>query len=189
MWFVLASCGGEPAYELILRKLTMLDSLKQAGKDIGREINRAWESLSEGWRELLSRSSDALTHFVRRKDEGQEDGKALATFPRWSLLAGEVEETPTDIVVRVEVPGMEKEDCSITIEGNLLHLSGEKHFERETHDSTYHVMERAYGAFQRSIPLPRNVNIDKAEARYKNGVLTVRLPKEGSSNAKSIQVS
>lgn len=167
----------------------MLNSLKRAGKEIGREINRAWENLSEGWRELLSRGSESLTHFARSEDDVPEDGRPLATFPRWSLLAGEVEETPNDIVVRVEVPGMGKEDCSITIEGNVLHLSGEKHFERETRDSTYHLMERAYGAFQRAIPLPRNVNIDKAEAHCKNGVLTVRLPKEGSGKAKSIQVS
>ena len=167
----------------------MLDSLKQAGKDIGREINRAWESLSEGWRELLSRSSSALTHFVHHKGEDQQESRSLATFPHWSLLAGEVEETPADIVVRVEVPGMDKEDCRITIEGNVLYLSGEKRVERETQDSTYHVMERAYGMFQRSIPLPRNVNIDKAEARYKNGVLTIRLPKEDGDQAKSIQVS
>ena len=167
----------------------MLNSLKQAGKDIGREISRAWETLSEGWRELLSRSSDALTHFVRHKEEGRDDSRALATFPRWSLLAGELEETAKDVVVRVEVPGMDKDDCQITIEGNMLHLSGEKRFERETHDSTYHVMERAYGAFRRSIPLPRNVNIDKAQASFKNGVLTVRLPKEGEDNVKSIRVS
>jgi len=168
----------------------MLDSLKQTGKNIGREISRAWDSLSEGWRELLSRSSEALTQFTRHKDDEQQTSSALATFPRWSLLAGELEETARDVVVRVEVPGMDKQDCQITIEGNVLHLSGEKRFERETHDSTYHVMERAYGAFQRSIPLPRNVNIDKAEASYKNGVLTVRLPKEGSGEGpKSIQVS
>ena len=83
---------------------------------------------------------------------------------------------------------MDKDDCQITIEGNMLHLSGEKRFERETHDSTYHVMERAYGAFQRTIPLPRNVNIDKAQATFKNGVLTVRLPKEGATSPKSISV-
>ena len=71
----------------------------------------------------------------------------------------------------------------------MLYLSGEKRYERETHDSTYHVMERAYGAFQRSIPLPRNVDIDRAEASYKNGVLTVRLPKAGGEKAKSIPVS
>ena len=167
----------------------MLNSLKQAGKNIGRELSRTWENLSEGWRELLSRSNNALTHFSRSKDVEQAESRELATFPRWSLLAGEVEETEKEIVVSVEVPGMEKEDCHITIEGNTLYLSGEKRFERETQDSTYHVMERAYGAFQRSIPLPRNVDIDKADASYKNGVLTVRLPKAGSENIKSIKVS
>lgn len=167
----------------------MLNSLKQAGKNIGREISRTWENLSEGWRELLSRSNNALTHFSRNKDEEQAESRELTAFPRWSLLAGEVEETEKEIVVSVEVPGMEKDDCRITIEGNTLYLSGEKRFERETQDSTYHVMERAYGAFQRSIPLPRNVDIDKADASYKNGVLTVRLPKAGGENAKSIKVS
>ena len=173
----------------------MLDSLKQAGKHIGREINRAWENLSEGWRELLSRSSNALTHFSHERG-GEADTEAaserhalLATFPRWGLLAGEVEETDTDVLVRVEVPGMEKEDCRITIEGNTLYLTGEKRVEREAGDSTFHIMERAYGAFQRAIPLPRHVDIDKAEAKYRNGVLTVRLPKTGGEASKSIPVA
>jgi len=167
----------------------MLDTLKEAGKNIGRELGRTWESLSEGWRELLSRSSHALTHFVRSKDTEKAGNEALATFPRWGLLAGEVEETGKEIMVRVEVPGMDKEDCQITIEGNMLYLSGEKRYERETHDSTYHVMERAYGSFQRAIPLPRNVDTDKAEASYKNGVLTVRLPKVGGDKSRAIPVS
>jgi HSP20 family protein len=169
--------------------MIVLDSLKQAGKNIGRELSRTWENLSEGWRELLSRGSEALTHFSRNKDEAQPENGALATFPRWSLLAGEVEETDREIVVRVEVPGMEKEDCRITIEGNVLHLSGEKRFERETRDSTYHVMERAYGAFQRTIPLPRNVDADKTEASYKNGVLSIRLPKMAGESTKTIPLS
>ncbi|HYR05580.1 MAG TPA: Hsp20/alpha crystallin family protein [Gallionella sp.] len=168
----------------------MLDSLKQAGKNIGRELSHTWESLSEGWRELLSRSSNALTHFSHdNKNEIQSESRVLATFPRWSLLAGEVEETGKEIVVRVEAPGMEKEDCRITIEGNMLYLSGEKRFERETRDSTYHIMERAYGAFQRTIPLPRNVDVDKAEASYKNGVLSVRLPKIADESGRTIPVS
>jgi len=168
--------------------MIMLDSLKQAGKNIGRELGRTWENLSEGWRELLSRSSEALTHFSLSKNETQPSS-ALAKFPRWSLLAGEVEETDKEIVVRMEVPGMEKEDCRIMIEDNMLHLSGEKHFVRETGDSTYHVMERAYGAFQRTIPLPRNVDADRAEASYKNGVLSIRLPKVAGESGKTIPVS
>lgn len=163
----------------------MLDSLKQAGKNIGRELNRAWESLADGWRELLSRSGDALTHFARDQEEPATD---LAGFPRWGLLAGEVEETDTDVVVRLEAPGMKKEACRITIEGNTLKLSGHKRFERETHGSTYHVMERAYGAFERSLPLPHNVDSDKAEARYDNGVLVVRLPKLPGEQPRSVRV-
>ena len=167
----------------------MLDSLRQAGKNIGRELGRTWENLSDGWRELVSHSSEALTHFSRNKNGAQQERSALATFPRWSLLAGEVEETGKEILVRVEVPGMEKKDCRITIEGNVLHVSGEKHYERETRDSTYHVMERAYGEFQRTIPLPRNVDADKAEASYKNGVLIIRLPKAAGENGRTVKVS
>ena len=169
--------------------MTVLESLKHTGKTIGQEVSRAWEGLSDGWRELLSRSSNALTKFSRGKDDGHEASGPLVELPRWSLLAGEMEETHKDVLVRVELPGLEKDDCQIVIEGNTLYLSGEKRFERETDDSTYHVMERAYGAFQRAIPLPRNVNIDKAQATFKNGVLTVRLPKEGGNGTKAIHVS
>jgi HSP20 family protein len=167
----------------------MMNTLKQTGRNMGREITRAWESLSSGWHELLSRSGDALTHFTRHKDSDEMGDTALVTFPRWSLLAGELEETGKDVVVRFELPGMDKEDCTIQIEGNVLHLTGEKRFERDTSDSTYHVMERAYGAFQRSIVLPRNVNVERAEASFKNGVLTVRLPKEGGDMGKAIAVT
>jgi HSP20 family protein len=167
----------------------MLESLKQAGRDVGRGVNRAWESLSDGWRELLSRSSDALTHFSHGKEEEHVGNRLTAAFPRWGLVAGEVEETKKDIVVRVEVPGMDKADCRICIEGNVLYVSGEKRIERESHDSTYHVMERAFGAFQRAIPLPRDVDIDRAEATYRNGVLSVRLPKKGGEGTRSIPVS
>ena len=169
--------------------MTVLESLKHTGKTIGREVNRAWEGLSDGWRELLSRSNNALTKFTRAKDDERDAEGALAAFPRWSLLAGEMEETRKDVLVRVELPGLEKSDCQIVIEGNMLYLSGEKRFERETDDSTYHVMERAYGAFQRAIALPSNVNTEKAQATFKNGVLTVRLPKEGGNGSKAIPVS
>lgn len=168
----------------------MLDNLKMAGKNIGRELGRTWENLSDGWRELLSRGSNALTHFSFSKDEAlTQSGSTLATFPRWGLLAGEVEELDKEIIVRVEVPGMEKEDFTITVEGNELYLSGEKRYERESRDSTYHVMERAYGSFQRSIPLPRNVDAERAQASYKNGVLSIRLPKVESESSRTIKLS
>jgi HSP20 family protein len=155
----------------------MLDSLKQAKRTLTRGINRTLDHIAEGWRELVHRSSDALTHFTHGKHEVTTAADQAPVFANWSLLAGEVEETDKEIVVRVEAPGMEKEDFQVTIDGNMLFLKGEKRFERATNDSTYHMMERAYGWFERAIPLPREVAGDKAEASYKNGVLTVRLPK------------
>lgn len=168
----------------------MLDSFKQVGENISRELSRTWENLTEGWRELLSRSNEALTHFVRNKDEeSTESSRTLPGIPRWSLLAGEVEETDKEILVRIEIPGMEKKDLQITIDGNMLYLSGEKRMERESHDSSYHIMERAYGSFQRAIPLPRNVKTDDAEASYKNGVLKIHLPKVSGEKVKNISLS
>lgn len=168
----------------------MLESLKSTGKSIGRDITRAWDSVAEGWSELLSRSGSALTHFVHPREEKKTDaGDASTPFPSWSILAGEVEELDNDIVVRLEVPGLNKEDCEISINGNMLQLSGSKKFERETENSTYHLMERAYGTFQRTIMLPRRVDTDKAKASFKNGVLIVRLPKLGTDVSRSIQVT
>lgn len=168
----------------------MLDSFKQVGESISRELSRTWENLTEGWRELLSRSNEALTHFVRNKDEEtNESTRPLSGFPRWSLLAGEVEETDKEILVRIEMPGMEKKDLQITIDGNMLYLSGEKRMERESLNSNYHIMERAYGAFQRAIPLPRNVSTDDAEASYTNGVLKIHLPKVSNDKVKNIPLS
>lgn len=167
----------------------MLDTLKQSGTRIGHEIGRAWDSLAEGWREMFSRSSNALTQFVHGKEEQHPKDSLLAPFPRWSLLAGEVEETDKEIVVRLELPGMEKEDCQITVDGNVLYVSGEKRVERSSHDSTYHVMERAYGCFQRTIALPRNVFADRAKASYKNGVMTVRLPRSNGEKSHEIPVT
>ena len=167
----------------------MLDSLKTTGKSIGREITRAWETVSEGWSEMVSRSGNALTHFVHPREEKKTDPGEIATaFPRWSVLAGEVEESDNDIVVRIEVPGLDKEDCEISIDGNMLRLSGSKQLERETDTSTYYLMERAYGTFQRTIMLPRSVDTDRAKASFKNGVVTVRFPKLETGRSRSIQV-
>ena len=170
----------------------MMDSVKNAGENISRRLSRTWDHISDGWRELVHHGSDALTHFVHRKgeeDKRQESTARTPAFPRWSILAGDMEETDKEIVVRIEVPGMEKKDFEISIEGNMLSLRGEKRFERDTNDSKYHVMERAYGVFQRTLPLPAEVDADKAGADYKNGVLTVRLPKLNIEKGKLISIS
>jgi HSP20 family protein len=84
---------------------------------------------------------------------------------------------------------MEKEDCEITVVENTLYLRGEKRFEREAVEGRYSVMERAYGSFERAIPLPANVDMENADASFRNGVLTIRLPKtEAGLEAKRIAI-
>ncbi|CAN0504095.1 unnamed protein product, partial [Phaeothamnion confervicola] len=126
--------------------------------------------------------------FWRTPESASGRGAALVGFPTWGLLAGEVEETAREVIVRLELPGIEKEDCDITIAGDRLHVSGEKRVDREFDASTYHVMECAYGAFTRTVPLPCEVDAGQAQARYRNGVLTVRAPKLGAGSARTIPV-
>lgn len=137
---------------------------------------------------MLGRSGDALPQFSLHRDKKEGDEDTRTTFPRWGMLAGEVQESARELFVRIEVPGLDKEDCEATIDGNRLQLSGAKQIERETGNSTYHLMERTYGTFQRTIILPCNVDTDRAKASFKNGVLTVRLLKLGPDRFKSIQV-
>jgi HSP20 family protein len=86
-------------------------------------IERAWESLTEGWRELLTRSSGALTHFGT-EDTGKDE--SAQEFPHWSLLAAETWETALSVVIRLEIPGMNEHDLAVDIHGNILRIRGEK---------------------------------------------------------------
>ena len=137
-------------------------------------IERAWEGLTEGWRELLTRGGGALTHF---STEGTRKDEVAQEFPHWSLLAAETWETALSVVIRLEVPGMNEDDLAIDIHGNILRIRGEKRSGAEQEGRRYHLSERAYGHFERSIPVPHGVDPDKAEVSYRDGVLTVILPK------------
>jgi HSP20 family protein len=156
-----------------------MDPLKNLRLRFEQGVVRAYESLTEGWRELLSRSGAALTHFDAAA-KSNEEAEAAQDFPRWSLLAAETWETAQSVIVRVEMPGMRKEDIDISIQGNLLHIRGEKHPGDEHKDRLYQLTERAYGRFERSIPVSQEIDKEGAEVSYQDGVITVILPKKES---------
>ena len=141
-----------------------------------RTLARAWEELAEGWRHLLSRNSNALTHFSAGAKK-HANAASAPDFPQWSLLAAETWETAGSLIVRMEAPGMDKDDFDVSIHGNTLRIRGEKRSEDDQHERTYHLMERAYGRFERNFPLPQNIDRDKTEVSYRNGILTVILAK------------
>ena len=110
-------------------------------------------------------------------------------FPRWSLLAAETWETAKSVVIRVEIPGIDEGDLDIDVEGNVLRIRGEKRSGSAQQRRRYHLMERAYGHFERSIPLPHGVDAERAEVSYRNGVLTAILPKTDTLPPRRLTIS
>ena len=102
--------------------------------------------------------------------------------------AVDVEEREQEFVIRVELPGVTKDDVHITTRENILTLRGEKKQQKETKESNYHRMERSYGSFQRSFTLPGSVSNDRIEALFKEGVLEVVIPKAEDAKARAIEV-
>jgi HSP20 family protein len=94
----------------------------------------------------------------------------------------DVHETDKSIEVSVELPGMKEKDVDISVDRNVLTISGEKRYEREEDEKERGVyrLERRYGSFQRSLVLPEGIDVDKADATFSNGVLTISLPKSES---------
>ncbi len=89
----------------------------------------------------------------------------------------DVKESDAEAVVKADLPGVDEKDINLTIHNGVLTLRGEKKSERTDERENYHLMERSYGSFQRSIRLPESVDEDKVEAKFDKGVLTVTLTK------------
>ena len=93
-----------------------------------------------------------------------------------------------DLVVKAEIPGVDAKDFEVTVEDNTLRLRGERKHETEQEEEGYYRHERFHGSFERLVPLPTEVETEKINATYKNGVLEVVLPKAAESHARRIEV-
>ena len=100
----------------------------------------------------------------------------------------DVSETEKELIVKAEVPGMDKEDIGINLSDGLLTIKGEKRHEKKEEKENYHCIERRYGTFSRTMRLPVDVETDKVDATYKDGVLTITLPKSETAKPKKIEV-
>ena len=95
----------------------------------------------------------------------------------------DIAEDKKEYTITVEVPGVEEKDIDLTIADGTLTIRGEKRHEEENHDRQYHRVERSYGAFQRVLSLPDDSKEDAIEAKFKNGILTLRVPKTTSTKS------
>jgi HSP20 family protein len=105
----------------------------------------------------------------------------------WVPLA-DMWETRDDLYVAFEVPGVKEKDISVSITGDLLTVKGERKWDKELKEENFHRLERVYGRFERSVPLPVPVQADKVKATYRDGVLEIRLPKAEEVKPKEIKI-
>ena len=106
----------------------------------------------------------------------------------WTPAVDIFETEGHDLVVRAELPGMNREDIEVSVENGTLVLKGEKKFDSEVKEEHYRRIERAYGTFYRSFTLPNTVDTNKVSAEFKNGVLSVKLPFREEAKPRTIQV-
>jgi HSP20 family protein len=109
----------------------------------------------------------------------------------WTSWAPAVDiyETPNELVVKADLPDVNEKDIDVRVENNLLTIRGERKFEKSVSEENFLRVERTYGSFSRSFSLPNTVNAEKIGAEYKNGVLTVTLPKREESKPRQVKVT
>ena len=138
------------------------------------------------WRERRDPVRDDVLALRRDVDRWLEPffGDTRTLFPdiadfAWTPSA-DVRETDRELIVTAEVPGLDRDDLDLSITPQGLTIRGEKREEAETRRKDYQFVERRYGSFLRTVPLPPGLDLDRAEARVKRGVLTVKIPKTGA---------
>jgi len=129
-----------------------------------REMDRLFDRFSEAW-----------------------PFRGLAETGRW-MPSVDVSETDKELVVRAELPGMDPKDIDISLSGNVLTIKGERKHDREEKKENFHLVERSSGSFSRTLRLPVEVKADKVKADYKDGVLSISMPKMEPEAVKKIEV-
>jgi len=97
-------------------------------------------------------------------------------------------ETEGEIVVKAELPGVDRKDIALNLDHNVLTLKGERRFEKETKEENYHRVERSYGGFSRTFSIPATVDEEKIRADYRDGILKIALPKKEQAKPKQIKI-
>lgn len=143
-----------------------------------RELS--WPSDLSNMQREINRLFDSFFHGNMKDDR-------TSGLSSW-IPAVDISEQGNHYVVKMELPGVNKDDVKITVESNVLTIRGEKKQEKDVKEENYQRIERSYGSFQRSFTLPGTVRNDAIDAIFKEGVLTVTVPKAEDSKAKHIEV-
>jgi HSP20 family protein len=168
---------------------------------MAEQVSKRAESAVPTRREDVRDSLSVLRERMDRMMDEFFTGFSVMPFPRWDIRPFEwrmssfspsidIKDEENQIRVEAELPGMTEKDVDISLTRDSLVITGEKKLETEEKERDYYRMERAYGSFQRTIPLPIDVEQDRVEATFKNGLLSIVLPKsqEAIKKARKIEV-
>lgn len=100
----------------------------------------------------------------------------------------DIYETDQNVVLSAELPGLDPKDVEIRVEDGTLYLKGQRKFEKEVKEENCHRIERSYGSFMRTFPVPSSVDAEKAKAEYKDGILTLTMPKREEAKPRTIKI-
>ena len=142
------------------------------------------------WEPFMGRNVwSGLAHMQNRMNRlfDDLDMEEESSVVNWSPRV-EITELEDRFEVSAELPGMSRDDIKIELKDKILSISGEKSTEHEKKDRKLHVSERVYGSFSRSFHIPSHVKGDKIKAEFKNGVLTISLPKVEEAKPKQIEI-
>ena len=136
------------------------------------------------------RTLGSLQDEVNRLFEGNlgRTTRESSSIAAWAP-AVDIFENEKELVLKADLPDLVEKDIDVRVENNMLTLSGERKYEKDLKEENYLRVERAYGSFSRSFSLPNTVNTEAIKAEYKNGVLTVRMPKREEARPKQVKVA
>src|ERR1700687_1109962 len=143
-------------------------------------------STLDRWESFRGNSPDSQLHRLFSDVFGRASQEQNLTT--WAP-AVDIYETEHELVVKADLPDVKPEELDVRVENNILTIRGERKFEKKVNESNYLRVERAYGAFSRSFSLANTVNSDAIKAAYKNGVVTLSIPKREEAKPKQIKVN
>jgi HSP20 family protein len=131
--------------------------------------------------------SERLNRVFGRSNLARDEIRDPITAASW-VPSVDVSETPEEFQIKAELPEVKKDDVRVSVNANVLRIEGERKQEKEEKNKKYHRIERSYGSFLRTFTLPDNVDDSKVQAEFKEGVLSIRVPKSEKAKAKSVQI-
>lgn len=150
--------------------------------ELTRELTR-WDPFKE-LEDLQNRITRLFGRAPVRREGGKEEALRVA---EWAPLV-DISEDDKEYLIKAELPEVNKEDVKVTVQNDVLTISGERKYEKEEKKKKYHRIERAYGSFARSFTLPEDADPEKISAEFKDGVLYVHIAKSEKAKPKAIEV-